>query len=77
MDRFDPLMSLDDIALYLGVSRSTVERIRASDPTFPPPVPLAQRTLRWRPQRVHAWVAQKETAAQVPQRRRKNAARLG
>ncbi|MGH3443074.1 MAG: helix-turn-helix transcriptional regulator [Nitriliruptorales bacterium] len=57
-----PLWTLEQVAEFLGVTRWTVKRYRDSDPTFPPPVMLSARTVRWRPDDLEAWVASRVSA---------------
>lgn len=50
------LMRLKDVSMLLGVSRSTIYK-RMHDGSFPQPVTLGPRAVRWRAEAVEAWRA--------------------
>ncbi|MGH3442000.1 MAG: helix-turn-helix transcriptional regulator [Nitriliruptorales bacterium] len=52
-----PLLTLEEVAELLGVTRWTVKRLRDTDPSFPPPAMLSTRTPRWRPDDLEAWIS--------------------
>lgn len=56
MSNDDALWSIDDIARYLGVARSSVNRWRERDAGFPPAIRLSARAIRFDPDEVKAWV---------------------
>ncbi len=45
-----------DVAHYLKVSAQTVANLVLSDETFPQPVPISERLVRWHPQVVRDWL---------------------
>lgn len=51
----EPLMSLDEIAGLLGVSRRTVEGLKSRG-SLPPPDLRVGRCLRWRAATVRGWL---------------------
>ncbi|CAN5830973.1 hypothetical protein BH23ACT8_BH23ACT8_20040 [soil metagenome] len=48
------LWKIGDVAEDLGVAESTVHRLR-QDQSFPPPVILSARAVRWQPDQIIAW----------------------
>jgi prophage regulatory protein len=56
------LLTVDQVAERLTVSRPTVWRYRRTDPTFPRPIKLSAGCSRWRADAVDAWIAERETA---------------
>lgn len=63
---FTGLVTPDQVCEWLGVSRSTLDRLRQDDPSFPPPVALSQRTLRWKPEDVDRWINRKKVRPTGP-----------
>lgn len=49
------LVSLGDLSKWLNLDRSTIWRIRRSDPTFPRPIMITGRTPRFRASELTAW----------------------
>ena len=60
MDR--RLLSLTEIAEFLGVSRPTARRY-TKDLSFPNPIVLPGGTLRWVPEEFESWLRGKQSAA--------------
>lgn len=69
------LLTEADVADQLGVDPSTVRRIRRNDPSFPQPIRITQRTVRYRQADVERWIASKQTAPPTPGRPRKGSRR--
>jgi predicted DNA-binding transcriptional regulator AlpA len=45
-----------DVAKYLKVGQERVDKLVLEDPTFPQPVPISERIVRWHPQPVRDWL---------------------
>lgn len=52
--RAGTLVRLSEVCRLLGISRSTIYK-RLSDGTFPQPVRLGPRTVRWRIEAIDSW----------------------
>ena len=64
----DPaLLRLADVCRTLALGRSTVYSLLNSDPSFPSPVRLTARAIRWRRVDVVEW-AESRPAARPPRR---------
>lgn len=50
------LKTVDQVAARLCVSRATVWRYCAADPTFPKPLRLSRGCSRWRADEVEEWL---------------------
>jgi prophage regulatory protein len=50
------LLRLKDVSRLVGLSRSTIYK-RVSDGTFPPPIRVSERSVRWRMQDLLEWTA--------------------
>ena len=62
-DKPNTLMTQAEVCNRLHVSRSTLHKIRREDKTFPPPVRIYRRSLRWTPAGVEEWIAKQTGAA--------------
>ena len=49
------LWTVADVAEFFGISKRTLREWRELDPTFPMPLDLPGRTLRWHPDDVIEW----------------------
>jgi predicted DNA-binding transcriptional regulator AlpA len=49
-------LTTSEVALRLGVSRSTFERITRHLPGFPSPLRLSPRVIRWQWEAIEAWL---------------------
>lgn len=67
MSTHESLWTVDDIADYLGVARSSVNRWR-EHPEFPTPIRLSARAIRWEPDEVRAWARSQREGAARPHR---------
>ncbi len=61
MSDVKPLMSVEDVAERLGVSVVTLWRMRTAG-DFPEPMTIGQRSKRWRPETVEAYIERQEGA---------------
>jgi predicted DNA-binding transcriptional regulator AlpA len=70
--RFDPLemMSKKDIADRLKLDTWTVDHLRKTDPTFPPPIWLTDKSARWRSIDVLNWQAARPRGGLSPEWKR-------
>lgn len=59
-----PFLSDKQIAKYYGVTRVTVWRWAANDPTFPKPIKLSPGCTRWKLSDLEAWECSKTAANQ-------------
>jgi len=72
------LLTKKAVAETLAVHPNTIDNLRRDDPTFPRPIPLSERTLRWRTADIERWVDALAGDTPTPARRAKGAAeRLG
>lgn len=55
------LLGLDDLAEIMGLSRRTVERMRAAG-ELPRPMIVGKRTARWKRSTIDAWVERRQAA---------------
>ena len=56
------LLRLADVCQSLGVSKSTVYQLLDTDPTFPSPVQVTARAVRWRRADVEEWARSRPSA---------------
>lgn len=63
-----PLWSAVDVCEYLGIGDSTFYRL-TKDPSFPPPIRLSARAVRWRPEQVFEWTRSRQSANTVTPRK--------
>jgi predicted DNA-binding transcriptional regulator AlpA len=54
------LVDRRELAELFGVSLTTVDKLRDSEPDFPKPIPISDRRLAWRVSTVAAWLAARE-----------------
>ena len=60
----DRLLTYQQVMAYCGLSRSTIYRMmRQRPPTFPTPIKLSQRAVRWKESELSQWVATRPRAA--------------
>lgn len=71
------LITKQGVATMLAVHPNTVDNLRRDNSTFPPPVRLAERTLRWLKSDIERWVDGHKQQAPVPTRAKGAAERLG
>ncbi len=65
------LWSLDDIAAYIGLSKSSVQNRIICKPGFPKPIKLnEERSRRWLPKEVKEWVLSHQGQRKKPGRPR-------
>ena len=57
----DRLMRLEEVLGYTGLSRSELYR-QIQDGTFPRPVKVGKRAVRWRESEVEEWIAERPRA---------------
>jgi len=57
----DRFVSQSETATFLGVSRSTLFRLRRGDPTFPEPVRFSSGVMRFRLSDLLAWAVSKSS----------------
>ena len=50
------LLTVNQVATRLSVTRVTVYRLRDRDPEFPAPIYIAPRSPRWRSEELTAWI---------------------
>ena len=50
------LMRLPEVLERLGVGRSTLYRLVANDPTFPPPIKVGRRVVAWQSDLLEEWI---------------------
>lgn len=55
------LLDTSHVADLLGVTPRTVRRYIAEEPTFPRPIRITARTLRWRAQDIDIWLSTQTT----------------
>ena len=60
------LYRLPDVCTTLGVGRSTLYKLLATDPEFPRPVRVTTRAVRWRRVDVERWARSRPVAARPP-----------
>lgn len=53
------LMSIREVCAYLGVSRGHLYRLKR-DPAFPRPFDLGDKSPRFRPEQLDAWLASRQ-----------------
>ena len=53
---FDRLMRLDEVLARTALSRSTVYRLMWVDESFPKPLKVGPRAVRWRESEIEAWI---------------------
>ena len=58
-----PFLKPADVARMVGVARSTLYSLMATDPTFPQPFRPLPRCPRWREEDVRVWLESKGIAA--------------
>lgn len=70
--RFDPLehMSQKEIAARLKVNTWTVNSIRKSDPTFPKPIWISDKTPRWSSADILNWMSSRPRGGLSPEWKR-------
>jgi len=51
------MIDINEVATKIGVSVGTVRNLRRNDQTFPEPVRLTKRLIRWREQEIESWLA--------------------
>lgn len=61
----DRLWGVADVCRFLGVNERTLRQWRREDLTFPGPLPLPGRVVRWLPSTIRRWV---ELRAEAPVR---------
>lgn len=61
------LLTPAQVADRIGVSKSALRYIRRKDPSFPEPVRLTERTLRWDEASLESWITTKSGAANEDQ----------
>ena len=49
----------EDITEKLGISISTLDRIRKNDPDFPEPIRISRRAIRFSEEKVKEWIEKK------------------
>jgi len=57
----DRLMRLEEVLSYTGLSRSELYR-QIQEETFPRPVRVGKRAVRWRESEVEEWIAERPRA---------------
>ena len=57
----DRLMRLEEVLSYTGLSRSELYR-QIQEGTFPRPVRVGKRAVRWRESEVEEWIAERPRA---------------
>ncbi len=67
------LLRLQDVCSMLALARSTVYTLLTEDPSFPPPVRVTRRAIRWRRIDIEQW-ARTRPAARPPRPERKKTA---
>ena len=55
------LLRREEVGVLLGLSTASIYRMVA-DGTFPRPVPIARRTVRWERAAVERWLAERRAA---------------
>ncbi|WP_349308001.1 DNA-binding protein [Pseudofrankia sp. BMG5.36] len=63
-----PLMGAAEIAKRLGVNRTRVNQLLASDPTFPSPYVTLAAGHIWRTEDIEAWIAEHRPAGRLRRR---------
>ena len=72
----DRALTVADVALLLGVSKTTI-RDWASKGDFPPPRAFGPKLLRWLESDVIGWMRSRPAAHEVPERRAMTESALG
>lgn len=60
------MLSIKDIADKFGMAKAAAYRIYVKDETFPAPIRLSTRTLRWLESDIDAWLMTKRGPETVP-----------
>jgi predicted DNA-binding transcriptional regulator AlpA len=70
--RYDPLeyMSQKDIAARVKIDPWTINHIRKTDPSFPQPVWLTDKSPRWRSVDILNWMSSRPRGGQSPEWKR-------
>lgn len=60
-EQLDPIFDIGKLSQFMGISISTVYRMRARGEDLPPAFKVGSQ-LRWRASTVEAWIRDRETA---------------
>lgn len=61
----EQLLTAAQVCRWLGVTRTTLHRFAAADPTFPKPMRLAPRTLRYQKRVIRDWLNELRSRASI------------
>ena len=64
----DRLLTNEQVAAKIGISRSTIDRLTRKD-LFPPPIRIGERTVRWLESDIIAWLAENKSASRQKENR--------
>ncbi len=56
------LLTRGEVQERLSISRTSIYRLLESDASFPKPIRIAGRTLRWRESAIAAWIDSREVS---------------
>lgn len=54
------LLRPDEVAQRLGITRAALASLRRRDDSFPTPIRISQKVLRWREEDVEGWLLMRE-----------------
>lgn len=57
------LMTVSEVAKFLGLSRAYVYRLRKANPDFPQPIYLTPKAPRFRREEIEAWIDARQARA--------------
>lgn len=60
------LVPLGEVARMLGIARTTLWRLRRTDPTFPVGINVTDHTLRYSSDEIRAWLANRRGVSALP-----------
>ena len=63
IERLERLLTRKEITREVGISRSTIYRLLRNG-SFPQPIRIGERGIRWPESQVQAWIAERKAAIQ-------------